>query len=183
MNTFKTLIIISLILFTASTSWGLTRAERIALGGQLFMNETFNGNGRTCASCHPVESNTQLGVQDIAALSPYNAVFTNVLNDLPMFASHALVLTHHDGFNEPATFRTIPDLFGAYRRNAFGRQLLQRDPTAEVFKTRVIIRNAVKDHMSQSLNREPGADYRFPTARELNLLVQYINSLRPVNTQ
>ena len=27
--------------------------EQIELGRQLFMEETFDGNGRTCATCHP----------------------------------------------------------------------------------------------------------------------------------
>jgi cytochrome c peroxidase len=33
------------------------RDGRIVEGFRLFTEETFGGNGRTCASCHPVENN------------------------------------------------------------------------------------------------------------------------------
>jgi len=38
----------------------LARARLIARGEDLFFNETFNGNGRTCGTCHPVENNFTL---------------------------------------------------------------------------------------------------------------------------
>ena len=40
----------------------------IERGRQLFMNETFNGNGRTCATCHPPTNNFTIDPAFIAGL-------------------------------------------------------------------------------------------------------------------
>ena len=40
----------------------------IEKGRQLFMNETFKGNGRTCATCHPATNNFTIDKEFIAQL-------------------------------------------------------------------------------------------------------------------
>ena len=42
----------------------------IERGRRLFMNETFNGNGRTCATCHPPTNNFTIDPAFIAAPTP-----------------------------------------------------------------------------------------------------------------
>ena len=51
------------------------QGELIARGRQLFFNETFNGNGRTCGTCHPAENNLTLDPAFIATLPPNNPLF------------------------------------------------------------------------------------------------------------
>lgn len=44
-------------------------------GRRLFFNETFNGNGRTCGSCHKEEDNMALGLKTIASLPDDDPLF------------------------------------------------------------------------------------------------------------
>jgi cytochrome c peroxidase len=47
----------------------------VCQGGWIFFNETFNGNGRTCGTCHPAENNYTIDEQFISALPPDNKIF------------------------------------------------------------------------------------------------------------
>ena len=53
--------------------WSLD--ELIARGEKLFFQETFNGNGRTCGTCHPAENNFTIDVPFIAALPANDPLF------------------------------------------------------------------------------------------------------------
>ncbi len=44
-------------------------------GRSLFFEETFNGNGRTCGTCHKEEDNMALGIKTIASLPPDDPLF------------------------------------------------------------------------------------------------------------
>jgi hypothetical protein len=44
------------------------QADLIAQGEQIFFTETFEGNGRTCGTCHPAENNFTI---DPAFISPF----------------------------------------------------------------------------------------------------------------
>jgi hypothetical protein len=50
---------------------GLVTKE-ICAGADIFFREKFNGNGRTCGSCHPVNNNTTLDAPFIQALHDSN---------------------------------------------------------------------------------------------------------------
>src|ERR1041385_842883 len=61
-------------------------SQQICAGADIFFRETFNGNGRTCGTCHPAENNTTV-----------DAPFTSNLNATKP--------------NDPLfVFRTNPDL-------------------------------------------------------------------------
>src|SRR5574341_1592591 len=47
-------------------------AER---GRQIFFNETFGGNGRTCGTCHPAQNNFTIDPAFIATLPPKDPLF------------------------------------------------------------------------------------------------------------
>src|SRR5262245_53831458 len=47
----------------------------VAKGADLFFNETFAGNGRTCGSCHPAENNLTIDPAFIATLPPRDPLF------------------------------------------------------------------------------------------------------------
>src|SRR5438034_11844154 len=50
-------------------------SQLIAKGSDLFFNETFGGNGRTCGTCHPAENNFPFDRAFIAPLRRDNPLF------------------------------------------------------------------------------------------------------------
>ena len=50
-------------------------AALVARGEQIFFEETFDGNGRTCATCHRAEENFSIGLAFIATLPDDDALF------------------------------------------------------------------------------------------------------------
>ncbi len=92
-------------------------------GAQLFINETFAGNGRTCATCHPTLNNVTLDVPFIAGLPDDDALF--VAEFIPALAENfenpilmrgaALILENLDGFDDLANrfvMRGVPHTLG-----------------------------------------------------------------------
>jgi mono/diheme cytochrome c family protein len=61
-----TLFAAALLLPAVRADDSLTPAEQIAEGRRLFMEETFGGNGRTCASCHVESLNFRLTPANVA---------------------------------------------------------------------------------------------------------------------
>src|SRR5262245_48333360 len=57
-----------------------SQSELIEQGRRLFNQENFNGNGRTCASCHPASNNFTLDPQFIASLPPSDPLFVAEFN-------------------------------------------------------------------------------------------------------
>jgi hypothetical protein len=91
----------------------------IEKGRQLFMNETFDGNGRTCASCHPPTNNFTLDPAFIATLPDDDPLFVAEFNpdlaeleDPEMMRRFALILENVDGFDQPGVFRGVPHTLG-----------------------------------------------------------------------
>jgi hypothetical protein len=63
--------------------------ERIvAQGRQLFLDEAFNGNGRTCGTCYVETNNFTLDPNLIATLPPNNPLFVAETNALGVAATH-----------------------------------------------------------------------------------------------
>jgi cytochrome c peroxidase len=56
------------------------RKKLIELGRKLFMEETFEGNGRTCASCHRAEHNFTIDPACIATLPDDDPLFVAEFN-------------------------------------------------------------------------------------------------------
>jgi hypothetical protein len=50
-------------------------SDLINKGRDLFFNETFNGNGRTCGTCHKEDDNMALGIKTIAQLPDSDPLF------------------------------------------------------------------------------------------------------------
>src|SRR5437879_1133676 len=55
-------------------------SQLIAKGRDLFFNETFAGNGRTCGTCHPAENNFTIDPAFIATLPKDNPLFVAELH-------------------------------------------------------------------------------------------------------
>ena len=94
-------------------------SELIARGRDIFFNETFNGNGRTCGSCHQVENNFTIDPAFIATLPPDDPLF--VAEFLPALQENfenprlmrelGLIVENLDGFEDLAnkfTLRGVP---------------------------------------------------------------------------
>jgi hypothetical protein len=166
-------------------------AELIEKGRQIFFNETFGGNGRTCGSCHPAENNFTIDPAFIASLPKDDALFVAEFNpDLKinfenprLMREFALILENLDGFDDLAnkfTLRGVPHTLGLRNtvnssqgpRTGWSGDGSPGDRTLRSFAT-----GAVIQHFTNTLNRIPGVDFRLPTAEELDALEAFQLSL------
>lgn len=69
----------------------LEEAQQIDEGFRLFTEETFDGNGRTCGTCHIPEKNYNIGPADIAALRPSERALV-LASNVPGLENPTLVL-------------------------------------------------------------------------------------------
>ena len=81
--------------------------ELIAKGRALFFNETFDGNGRTCGTCHREDNNFTIDPAFIATLPNddplFVAEFNPALKDLErpkLLREFGLILENQDGFDD-----------------------------------------------------------------------------------
>src|SRR4029077_4070005 len=79
----------------------------VGRGAQLFFNETFGGNGRTCGTCHRAEDNLTIDPAFIATLPPSDPLFVfepnpalAKLEDGNLLRSRALIRENLDGFDD-----------------------------------------------------------------------------------
>jgi hypothetical protein len=88
-------------------------------GAELFINGTFSGNGRTCATCHPATNNVTIDVPFIANLPDDDPLFVaefvpdlaNNFENPTLMRGAALILENIDGFDDlPRRFvmRSVP---------------------------------------------------------------------------
>ena len=165
--------------------------ELIAKGRELFFNETFNGNGRTCGTCHPAENNFTLEPAFIATLPPDNPLFVAEFNPAlkenfenpTLMRMFGLILENLDGFADlPNTFtmRGIPHTLGLRvsvdsrqgPRTGWSGDGAPGDGSLRSFAT-----GAVIQHFTRTMNRVPGEDFRLPTDAELDALEAFQLSL------
>src|SRR5581483_7233738 len=80
----------------------------VARGAQLFFNETFGGNGRTCGTCHRAEDNLTIDPAFIATLPQSDPLFVGennpalaALENPALLRTRGLVLENLDGFDDP----------------------------------------------------------------------------------
>ena len=88
-------------------------------GETIFFTETFEGNGRTCGSCHRAEDNFAISPTFIATLPDDDPLFVaefdpELANDFEnpaLMRAHALIVENQDGFDDLANdfnMRGIP---------------------------------------------------------------------------
>src|SRR5205814_5454569 len=83
-------------------------SQLIAKGSDLFFNETFGGNGRTCGTCHPAENNFTIDPAFIATLPKDDALFVAEFNPAlkknfenpRLLRTFALITENLNGFND-----------------------------------------------------------------------------------
>ncbi len=166
-------------------------AELIEKGRQIFFNETFEGNGRTCGSCHPAENNFAIDPAFIASLPDDDPLFVAEFNpDLKenfenprLMRKFGLILENLDGFDDLAnkfTLRGVPHTLGLPNtidsaqgpRTGWSGDGAPGDGTLRSFAI-----GAVIQHFTKTLNRVVGVDFRLPTDDELDALEAFQFSL------
>ncbi len=168
--------------------------QQIAEGRQLFVNETFSGNGRTCATCHRLDNNHTIDPKYIAKLPQNDPLFVaeNVpelkeLENSKLLRQFGLILANVDGFDRPGVLRSVPhtlalatsitpeaDKEGRYTTHALG---WSGDGSPGDGSLRMFAVGAVVQHMPKSLQRITNKDFRLPTDAELDALEAYMLSL------
>jgi hypothetical protein len=178
-----------------------TMEALIAQGDNLFFNETFGGNGRTCGTCHPSENNLTIDPKFIATL-PSNdpllvAEFDPNLKCNPkcrfenpaLMRKFGLILENVDGLGDLDRFvmRGVPHTLGMStsitraafdtvsppkQRTGWGGDGAPGDGTLRDFAT-----GAVRQHFTKTLKRVEGKDFRLPTPAELDALEAFQLSL------
>ncbi|MEM7021376.1 MAG: hypothetical protein AAF637_02160 [Pseudomonadota bacterium] len=95
------------------------RDGRVLEGFRLFTEETFGGNGRTCATCHPVENNLTVDPASIRRVPRRDPLFVAETNralrklEIPaLMRKNGLILENLDGFSEPGMMRGVPHTLG-----------------------------------------------------------------------
>ncbi len=167
------------------------QAALIAKGRELFFNETFNGNGRTCGTCHREENNFTIDPGFIATLPKEDPLFVAEFNpDLKtnfenprLMREFGLILENLDGFDDLAnkfTMRGVPHVLALSTsvaspqgpRTGWSGDGAPGDRSLRAFAT-----GAVIQHFTKTLNRVAGIDFRLPTEEELDALAAFQLSL------
>lgn len=178
-------------------------ADLIAVGEELFFHATFEGNGRTCGTCHPAENNFTIEPEFIATLPPDDPLFVAEFNpdlnfDLngglrfenPVLMRHfGLIAENLDGFDDLAyrfTMRSVPHTLGMSQTirspDAPDVVPVQRtgwsgDGAPGHGSLREFALGATKQHFTRTLHRIENVDFVFPTDAQLDALEAFQLSL------
>ncbi len=160
--------------------------DLVARGAALFFNETFGGNGRTCATCHPAENNFTLDPAFIATLPPNDPLFVAEFNpalaqleNSGLLRQFALITENVDGFDKPGVFRGVPHTLALSTSvaSAGGPRTGWSGDGSPDGSLRGFSIGAIIQHFPRTLNRVPGVDFRLPTEAELDALEAFQLSL------
>ncbi len=163
----------------------------IERGERIFLNETFAGNGRTCASCHRPTDNFGLTPAFVASLPDDDPLFVAETNpDLAanfenpkLMREFALILENQDGFGDLQNnfnMRGIPHTLALNTsidsrdgaRTGWSGDGAPGDGSLRSFAT-----GAVIQHFTKRTKRIAGVDFRLPTDDELDALEAFQLSL------
>ncbi|MDH3748277.1 MAG: hypothetical protein OER97_08720 [Gammaproteobacteria bacterium] len=165
--------------------------ELILRGENIFFNETFDGNGRTCGTCHRAEDNFALSPNFIATLPTDDALFVAETNpnlaenfeNTSLIRELALILENQDGFTDLANnfnLRGIPHTLALRTSidSAAGPQTgWSGDGSPGDGSLRSFAVGAVIQHFPLTTNRVAGVDFRLPSDEELDALEAFQLSL------
>jgi mono/diheme cytochrome c family protein len=202
---------------TAVAAQSLTLADRIATcnadprvlaglvsvdvcaGADLFLRETFNGNGRSCATCHRVEDNFTIDPAFMTTLPESDPLFVAEVPGSPLaglekpalMRQFGLILENVDGFApDPTThfvMRSVPhtlSLSTSITRAANDPITTPADRTGwsgdgapGAGTLRDFQTGAITQHYTKSLNRVAGTDFRLATDDELDKIEAFMRGL------
>jgi cytochrome c peroxidase len=204
---------------TSCYSNGAPTAGCIEFGRQLFETQTFGGNGRTCASCHPANNNFTIDEDYISTLAPTDPLFVFETNaatlgrlETPLLRTKGLICENLDGVgtngddsagNRTCVLRSVPHTLGLrfsiipdeVGEGIDGGDTPSTNPPARPpfplaaalgwggdgapnrGSLRDFATGAVIQHFTKTLARVEGADFRLPTADELDAMEAFQLSL------
>jgi mono/diheme cytochrome c family protein len=163
----------------------------IERGREVFFNETFNGNGRTCGTCHREEASFSINPTLIATLPPDDPLF--VAEFVPALRANfenprlmrelGLILENLDGFDNLEnrfTMRGVPHTLALHTsvtspqgpRTGWSGDGAPGDGSLRSFAV-----GAVIQHFTKRLDRVAGVDFRLPNDAELDALEAFQLSL------
>ncbi len=164
---------------------------RIAAGEQVFFNETFSGNGRTCGTCHRMVDNFGISPAFIATLPDDDPLFVaefdpNLAENFEkpaLMREFGLILENLDGFDDLENrfvLRGVPHVL-ALRNSVESpggpRTGWSGDGSPGDGSLRSFAVGAVVQHFPRTLDRVAGVDFRLPTEEELDALQAFMLSL------
>lgn len=163
----------------------------VARGAQLFFNETFGGNGRTCGTCHRADDSLTISPAFIATLPQSDPLFVAEnnpalaqLENSQLLRSRALILENLDGFEDPTNkfvMRSVQHTLSLGLTNGIQNALFSGQPpdhrlgwSGDGGPGRSTLHEftfgAIMQHFTKTLARQPGVDFRIPTEEELDAL-------------
>jgi hypothetical protein len=166
----------------------------VTKGAELFFNETFKGNGRTCGTCHPAENNFTIDPKFIATLPPndplFVAEFTPALRENfenpQLMRKVGLILENLDGFDDLSrkfVMRSVPHILAlntSLKPAANGADGTTTPPNERTGWSgdgspgngtlREFAIGAVTQHFTRTLARRAGVDFRLPNDEELDAM-------------
>ncbi len=163
----------------------------ILKGEDIFFNETFSGNGRTCGTCHRAEDNFAISPALIATLdaddplfvAESNTALANNFENPALMRAFAMILENQDGFDDLENnfnMRGVPHTL-ALRASIDSREGPRTgwsgDGAPGDGSLRSFAVGAVIQHFPKTLNRVAGIDFRLPTDEELDALEAFQLSL------
>lgn len=178
-------------------------ADLVAYGEALFFNETFQGNGRTCGTCHPAQNNFTIEPAFIATLPHDDPLFVAEFDPNLNFDSNGglrfenpvlmryfgLIAENLDGFGDLRyrfTMRSVPHTLGMTQSitspDGPGVIPVERtgwsgDGAPGNGTLREFALGAVRQHFTRTMGRVPNVDFVFPSNDELDALEAFQLSL------
>ncbi len=156
----------------------------VSMGRDLFFKETFNGNGRTCGTCHRAENNLTIDKAFIATLPKKDPLFVaefvpalkENFENPKLMREFGLILENQDGFDDLANnfnMRGVPHVFAQGisidspdgPHTGWSGDGAPGDGSLRSFST-----GAVIQHFTKTTQRRSGIDFRLPTEKELDAL-------------
>lgn len=202
---------------TTSTNQALTLSQRTSIcqvdprvqagvlslnsciGGDIFFRETFNGNGRSCATCHRINHNVVMDAGFMRNLPLTDPLF--VAETIPALAglenptlmrTFGLILENPDGFGADSSkhfvMRSVPHTLGVGSSSLtapddpFGSPPVNRtgwsgDGAPKDGSVTSFLNGAIMQHYPQTLARGVNIDLRLATATESADAAQYMNTV------
>jgi hypothetical protein len=166
-------------------------SDLVSKGREIFFNETFNGNGRTCGTCHPAQNNFTLDPAFIATLpaadplfvAEFNPDLTKNFENPKLMRQFGLILENLDGFDDlenTLVMRGVPHVLAlrtSVSSNQGPRTGWSGDGAPGDGSLRSFATGAVIQHFTKTLNRVPDVDFRLPTEEELDAIEAFTLAL------
>jgi mono/diheme cytochrome c family protein len=166
-------------------------SDLVSKGRDIFFNETFQGNGRTCGTCHRAEANFSINPAFIATLPANDPLFVAEFNPAlkknfenpRLMRQFGLIQENLDGFGDlenKFVMRGVPHVLAqrtSINSNQGPRTGWSGDGAPGDGSLRSFATGAVIQHFTKTLNRVAGVDFRIPTEDELDALEAFQLSL------